>query len=80
MALIIHTRRITCNCSLNPGNYVPETDAGGVIKKEDWIDAHKKENCLNGKIKLFLQCALSRVQLDKVDGLKVYKMSEVIKE
>ena len=58
---------------IETGNYVPKTDAGEVIKKEDWTDAHKKENQFNAKTKLFLQCALSRAQLDKVYGLKTAK-------
>ena len=30
-------------------DYVPKTTEGIVIKKEDWTDAHKKENHLNAK-------------------------------
>ena len=58
---------------IETGNNVPKTDAGEVIKKEDSTDAHKKENQLNTKTNLFLQCTPSRAQLDKVDCLKTAK-------
>ncbi|XP_057450566.1 uncharacterized protein LOC130742474 [Lotus japonicus] len=51
------------------GNIVHKDDAGEPIKKDQLIEAQRKDYQLNARAKLFLLCALSKSQLDKVDGL-----------
>ncbi|XP_057444340.1 uncharacterized protein LOC130736536 [Lotus japonicus] len=55
------------------GNIVHKDDAGEPIKKDQLIEAQRKDYQLNSKAKLFLLCALSKSQLDKVDGLATAK-------
>ena len=39
---------------MEKGDYIPRNEEGEPIMKEDWTDAHKKENQLNTRTKLFL--------------------------
>ncbi|XP_057418486.1 uncharacterized protein LOC130712685 [Lotus japonicus] len=55
------------------GNIVHKDDAGESIKKDQLTEAQLKNYQLNAKAKLFLLCALSKSQLDKVDGLATSK-------
>lgn len=55
------------------GNIVYKDDAGEPIKKDQLTEAQRKDYQLNSKAKLFLLCALSKAQLDKVDGLATAK-------
>ncbi|XP_057444033.1 uncharacterized protein LOC130736205 [Lotus japonicus] len=55
------------------GNIVHKDDAGEPIKKDQLTEAQRKDYQLNAKAKLFLLCALSKSQFDKVDGLATAK-------
>ncbi|XP_057418605.1 uncharacterized protein LOC130712808 [Lotus japonicus] len=55
------------------GNIVHKDDAGEPIKKDQLTEVQRKDYQLNTKAKLFLLCALSKSQLDKVDGLATAK-------
>ncbi|XP_057445347.1 uncharacterized protein LOC130737553 [Lotus japonicus] len=55
------------------GNIVHKDDAGEPIKKDQLTEAQHKDYQLNARAKLFLLCALSKSQLDKVDGLATAK-------
>ncbi|XP_057445862.1 uncharacterized protein LOC130738000 [Lotus japonicus] len=55
------------------GNIVHKDDAGEPIKKDQLTEAQRKDYQLNARAKLFLLCALSKSQLDKVNGLATAK-------
>ncbi|XP_057418480.1 uncharacterized protein LOC130712678 [Lotus japonicus] len=55
------------------GNIIHKDDVGEPIKKDQLTEAQRKDYQLNARAKLFLLCALSKSQLDKVDGLATTK-------
>ncbi|XP_057426024.1 uncharacterized protein LOC130719414 [Lotus japonicus] len=81
MELSILTGKLICNYSLIPQtisfgtslNIVHKDDAGEPNQKDQLTEAQRKDYQFNAKVKLFLLCALSKAQLDKVDGLTTAK-------